>query len=209
MPFKRSALVLIFGLCWAVPLAAQPAGDSGRSGPLAEVCAKVLCRKPGHVVPLRMADGKVFEATTEGYPYLDEDGGVFIYPGETIAITLEKKGGRLDPQLASVTGLDGAVNLAVKPASTRTVSFAFKQDPKIGMVLTATNATNLAIKYDARMFVPGPEGVKPHPTTMCPLLPPQGTAQTYSGVEDWPHPIVMLVLRNIRIQPDGAPRTCN
>src|SRR4051812_24798985 len=208
MPWKRPALVVMFGLGWVAPLSAQPASDSGRSEPLA-VCAKVLCRKPGHAVQLRLGDGKVFETATEGYPYLDDENGVFIYPGETIAITLEKKGGELDAQLAGVTGLDGAVDLPVKPASTHTLSFTFKQDPKVGMILTATNATNLALKYDARMFVPTPEGVKPIRTSVCPLLPPQGTAPTFSGVEDWPHPIVMMVLRNIRIQPDGAPQTCN
>ena len=49
--------------------------------------------------------------------------------------------------------------------------------------------------------------------TALQLFPDQLTlrlsAPTFSGVEDWPHPIVMMVLRNIRIQPDGAPQTCN
>lgn len=154
-----------------------------------------------------MGDGKVFETATEGYPYLDSEGTVLIYPGEKIAITLEKKGSGLDAQLASVTGLDGPLDLPANPAPT--LRFEFEQDPKLGMMLTATNATNLGIKYDAQMFVPTPNGVKLAHTSICPLMPPQGISPTFSGFENWPHPIVLMVISNIRVQPDDAPRTCN
>jgi hypothetical protein len=208
MPWKRPARVLMFGLWCVAPASAQPANDSGRSEALAAVCAKVLCRKPGHVFQLHMADGKIFETTTEGYPYLDDKGAVLIYPGETIAITLEMQGGGLRAQLTNVMGLDGPLDLPAGSASLSTLSFTLKQDPKIGMMLTATNAINLAIKYDAQMFVPTPAGVKLVHTSICPLLPPQGDAKTFSGLENWPYPIVMMVLSNIRVQPDGASRTC-
>ena len=59
------------------------------------------------------------------------------------------------------------------------------------MLLTIHNNTKQTLNVDALMTVPEKKEIAK--TTILPIQP------GLSGFESWPHPIVQLVLRNIRI----------
>jgi hypothetical protein len=61
------------------------------------------------------------------------------------------------------------------------------------------------------MFVPDPASgnARGSRTTACPVLPPQANSPSFSDIESWPQPAVMLIIGNIRALAPDAPRTCN
>ena len=65
-------------------------------------------------------------------------------------------------------------------------------DSKAMMMLHIHNNTKLTLDMDALMTMPDRKGVTK--TTIIPI--PAGL----SSFESWPHPIIQLVLRNIRIK---------
>jgi hypothetical protein len=79
------------------------------------------------------------------------------------------------------------------------------------MMLTVTNKTRVTVKYDTVMFVPDPPsgGARGGRTSACPVMSPQGSSSSFSAFESWPHPIVMVLITNIRPLPADAAMVCN
>jgi hypothetical protein len=179
---------------------------------LAALCARVACRKLPRQVSLRMGDNSSFQIATRMLPYFDDKGTLIIFPGETITLSYAGDDAKLEhPALSSVIDPAGPVEL-LPPLSGRAVSFRLEQmDGKPDMMLTTTNATKAIVKFDAVMFVPDPASgnARGSRTSTCPILPPQGSAPGFRGFENWPQPVVMLLIGNIRALDAAAPRACN
>ena len=54
---------------------------------LADLCARVTCRKLPRQVSLRMGDNSSFQIGTRMLPYFDDKGTLVIFPGETITLS--------------------------------------------------------------------------------------------------------------------------
>jgi hypothetical protein len=174
---------------------------------LADVCAKVACRKSTRTITLRTKDGRE-ELDTAPIPYLDPEGNLLIYPGETITIAFSKDGSG-KARLLKVSDPSGQTDFGSLAAPEASVEFRFQQlDGKPDMVLNVQNATSAMIKYDAVQFVVGAQGFQPSPTSSCPVFPPGRGQTTFGGIEHWPYPIADLLIQNIRPLSATADRAC-
>lgn len=61
------------------------------------------------------------------------------------------------------------------------------------------------VPHDYELAADGMRAVR---TSSCPLLAPQSGEKSFSGIEHWPHPVMMLAIADIRILPKGAPYAC-
>ncbi len=126
-------------------------------------------------------------------PYVYQD-DVYLFKGDSFGIDLQITNGvigrisyQLDTNKASVT---------------LRFTQEVRKDGEAMMMLVIKNQTDRKLYIDALMTVP--EREKPRDTSILPIGP------GLVGYESWPHPIVQLVLRNIRLQekpgtePDGA-----
>lgn len=214
---KCLSLIAVFiGLAGPVQAVETPAGPQSDRAAAAEAqakadqelaahCQKVVCRKVSRLVTLQMRDKTSFETNTRLVPYFDDNGALAIFPGETISLSYASDDTKLEhPVLSSVVDPAGPVDLP--SSSGLTISFKFEQKTDgPDMMLVVTNSTKAKVKYDAVMFVPDASGVHAARTSACPLMPPQGGQPSFSGFEHWPHPIVMLLISNIRaLEPSGS-----
>src|ERR1700761_491654 len=92
-----------------IPAFGQPSGDAGAQT-LKQVCAQVPCRS-ANTLTLRARDGRMGQVDIDPYPYLDPDGDVVIYAGETITLALAKDGSG-PPRLLKVVDPRGAHQFA-------------------------------------------------------------------------------------------------
>jgi len=201
--------VVAFSLVAADMGQAQQSPDAAQA--LAQVCAKLACRKGGSAVLLRLPENHGFEIKTQPYPYLDDRDSVILYPGETVTIGFNKTGDALGrPVLVKVSDANGPVDIGTPGTAAATLSFTLKQsEGKTDMMLTAANGVPAMLKYDAIMFAPTASGIRPMRTSSCPLMPPQGGAQAFSGFESSPQPFVMMAITNIHALAPGAAVSCN
>jgi hypothetical protein len=215
-------MAVVLGLGPSAALAAEPPGAADHAAAaeaqakaaadLAALCARVTCRKIPRQVSLRMRDNSSFQIGTRMLPYFDDKGTLIIFPGESITLSYADDDAKLEhPVLSSVIDPAGPVELP-PPASKANITFELKQMyGKPDMMLSVTNTTRATVKFDTVMFVPDPASgnARGSRTTACPVLPPPGSAPSFSDFENWPQPIVMLLIGNIRAQDPSAPRTCN
>lgn len=189
----------------AMPALGQPPGKEAAAQALKQVCAQVPCRKITTTLILRKADGSTGNFDTRPYPYFDPDGGLFIYPGETITLGLAKNGSG-KPRLLKAVDVDGAHQFAQPAAGEATLEFTLKQiEGKPDMMLNVSNSTGAVIKYDTWMTtVDG----RTSSTSSCPVFPPGRGQASFGGIEHWPHPIVSLLIENVRALGASADRAC-
>jgi len=207
------------GLCLAGPAfaAVDPTGQMpdpaamAHAQALKDACSKFDCRQCVRTLYLRMPDGKRLEASTDRYPYVDDKGTIIIYPDETIAVVSTGQGEKLGPPaLVSVIGPDGPVALRAAPKQPANLTFAFKEFEagKSGMLLDVTNQIDAALEYDATMVVWAGSGFRFVHTSVCRLMPPQLGQANFHWFENWPHPVVMLIISNIHGLPKNSPQRC-
>lgn len=115
-------------------------------------------------------------------PYFSEN-DVYLFSGENFGVNLDIKG-------------DVVVEVAYQPDAKKSdVWFSFKQAKElpggIGMMLIIQNKSKSRISLDALMTVPGKKEILK--TSIVPIN------AGLSDYEEWPHPIVQLVLRNFRL----------
>ena len=197
-------MLLLLNSCVG-PMAAE--GDPmAAASDLAAACARSVCRTEVKRLTLNAENGR-FEYMTDLFPYADS-GTVSIFPGETIVVEFESDTAVSTPRFVKVTdhGHDAGTQegMAVaSPGAKPTISFEFRQDPdKPSMTLEVSSTLGTLVKYDALMWVPTPNGIRPARTSSCPLFAAR-------GFETWPHPIVMLVLTNFRVLPrEGGTIVC-
>jgi hypothetical protein len=216
-------MAAIWGLGLSAAWAAEPPGGVDHAAAveaqakaaqdLAALCARVTCRTTPRNLSLRMRDISNFEIGTRMLPYFDDKGTLIIFPGETITLSYPGDDAKLEhPVLSSVSDPAGPVTPPPPPSSSATVSFELEQmDGKADMMLTVTNKTRATVKFDTVMFMPDPASgnARGSRTTACPVLPPPGAAPSFSDLENWPQPVVMLLIGNIRALAADAPHTCN
>ena len=215
MGMRLYGLFPAFCLVFAGSIAmAAPEGDASQNQQqqqaqaLADTCAKVACRKQSRSITLRASGSNVARFPTQLFPYLDTKGQLIIYPGETITLALPQDG-KGAPALAKVADENGEVEIRPLAGGEASLSFSFKQmDGKPDMLLTVTNSVAATFKYDTVMLAATPNGMRPSPTSTCPLLPPQGSAPSFSGLEHWPYPIALLLISNIRPLAAGDDKSC-
>ncbi len=179
------------------------------------VCEKVVCRKAAHDITLRLPETEnLFKVKSALYPYLDQQGTVILYPGDIIAIAIDKNGDALgEARLLHVEDAAGPVDVGGPPqpdTGAGTLSFNLQQNKDdAGMTLVVTNTIDATIKYTAQIFVPTSKGMQSGRTSICPLSPPQKPAASFTGHEAWPYPIAMAVITNIHALPKGSPMSCD
>jgi hypothetical protein len=137
-------------------------------------------RKP-FTLSLQIDKEKKYEEKFERHPYVHKN-DVYLFSGDDFGVSLQREGAAIK----SVTH---------QPDATKAdITMKFSQELKDGepsmMMLVIKNNTKDTVYVDALMTMPGKKGV--FKTTILPLGP------GLSGYESWPHPIVQLVLRNIR-----------
>ncbi len=197
-------------LCGMLLLAATPAFGQPASDPdarIKQMRAQVPCRNVTKI-PLRGPDGRVGEVETGPYPYLDPSGNLIIYPGETITLALAKDGTGM-PRLLKFADAKGAQQFAQPSANDATLEFQFSQmDGKTDMMLMVSNATSAVIKYDAVMSAVSDRGIDRVGTSTCPVNPPSSGQAAFFNTESWQHPIMRMIIRNIRPLAASASRAC-
>jgi hypothetical protein len=163
--------------------AEKPVGGTEAVAPAS--CETVLCRDPG-TVNMQLENGEPYIIKIDApTPYVDKD-VVTILPGETLFIEGDTDG-------------DNLVNLRAvskerDPA--RTVTFEFSEPGDLTM-LKVTNGFPQAVKFHAKMRIPGQEGWRE--TSTCPVGP-----NGFQSFESWPHPISGLMLMDFRLGSDNA-----
>lgn len=115
-------------------------------------------------------------------PYV-HNGDVYLFKGDEFGLTLNVQGN----SIASVKYQSDTKKADVTLKFTQEV----RRDGSAMMMLRIHNNTKHTLNMDALMTVPGRKGIAK--TSILPVGP------GLSDFESWPHPIVQLVLRNIRI----------
>jgi hypothetical protein len=215
----RKSLVLgLLALSFSRTLAAETAAPdkpvaamtpAERAAIREAACQKALCRKTPHDISLRMPQDHFFKYATSNLPFVDADGVVTLYPGDRISVSVPAEG---KPVLLAARDGDTAVDVAQPsvPVDASRLTFAFTQmDGQAGMMLVAGNIGAATLKYDGIIIYATPQGTKVAGTSLCPLMPSPKPGVEFSGFENWPQPAIMLVIRNIRMLPKGAPMSCN
>lgn len=109
---------------------------------------------------------------------------VYLFSGESFGLKL----GVTNGEISTVT--------YQKEKAGADIEVEFKQEVKKDgdamMMLVLKSNIKEVLYLDALMTVPGKKGI--HKTSILPLQP------GLMGFESWPHPIVQLVLRNLRLQ---------
>jgi hypothetical protein len=130
---------------------------------------------------LRIDNEHYYQEHLEKIPYVS-GGNVYLFIGERFGINLTIQGDRI-------------THVAYQPDLAKAdMTFAFSQekaDNGLMTLLTTRNKTSHRIFLDALMTVPQSKDI--HSTTILPI------DAGLSNYESWPHPIVQLVLTNIRL----------
>jgi hypothetical protein len=133
---------------------------------------------------LRVDKDHVYEERYERkIPYVADD-NVYLFSGESFGLKLVVTNG----EILTVT--------YQKEQAGSDIGLEFRQDVQPNgdamMLLVLKSHIKKTVYMDALMTTPGRKGI--HKTTILPLQP------GLTGYESWPHPIVQLVLGNLRLQ---------
>jgi hypothetical protein len=132
---------------------------------------------------LRVDKDHYYEERFEKAPYV-ADNDIYFFAGDHFGINVTMKGDQ-------ISGVSYQPNVAKAD-----VEFKFTQDKapdgRAMMMLVITSKLKRQLFVDALMTVPGKKEI--YKTSVLPVQP--GLA----GFESWPHPIVQLVLRNLRFK---------
>jgi hypothetical protein len=155
-----------------------PSGQEGQNLPDPR-SEGVIFREP-FTLKLKGQGGSNFEQHFDKTPYV-KDGMIYIFPGEKFGVNAAVDGEK-------IAGLSYVSN----PAKAD-VRLEFAEKVSGGNVMTLLiieNHLKQTLYLDAGMRVPNREGA--YKTSVLPVLAGK------SGFESWPHPIVLLMLRNLR-----------
>jgi hypothetical protein len=185
------AAVILLSLVGPVCLGQTQLSEEDAAKDPGRTCERVLCRDATTVRVLQ-EDGSTLEVSLPArLPFVQPNGWITIFPGEEIFIEVDVEGDRVsNPR---------AVRNTESPTTTLTFKFWQAPNRKDSFLLIA-NPFPRPVKFNLGMR-PVPEE-RLRKTTSCPVL--AGRTQ----VEHWPHPIVQLVIANIRFLPEGAERKC-
>ena len=156
---------------------AQPATDG--------ICAEVACR-PEQTVTLDVDAEHYIELPVGGTPYAYER-FISLFPGDEFSVRARIVDGEIQ-SLSFQT--DGSV-------ADNSIGVSFSQGKEIGdglgMLLIVTNPFDRYLRYAA--YIQTLDGEEYGYTSSCPVGP------GISTVEQWPYPIIHLVMADVRLLP--------
>ncbi len=183
----------------------------------AATCGTQACRKGGFSIAIRSDDKTSTAIPVVRSPYVLPNGGITIYPGETIAIQFTLTGDKLSapkflkayaPRLPAQVSANGKLSdnpdnaalakddAATLPPNTLLLSYGqFKGQG--GMVLELEHNMPKTVKVDALMAMIQSGGYVKKPASTCPVRP------KLVGFETWPQALGPMVLANARFAADG------
>ena len=155
----------------------SPAADD----PAGKTVEDVVFREP-FTLNLHVDKENYYEEKFGKIPYVHK-GNVYLFKGDAFGLTLDIKDDvireiKYQPDLEKA---DVTLNFTQKVQADKTAM----------MMLVIRNNTEHKLNFGAIMTVPGKKGI-----AKTSILPVEAGL---SGYESWPHPIVQLVLREIRI----------
>ena len=202
------------------------AGTGRADNPETDVCTQTACREGGFDVAVSVDKEHYTTVPVSHSPYVLPDGAILVFPGETLVFELPVADGKTgtakfvaeyaptmpverDPNgppapvrdLPKLKGEMPEEILAAFPEGTFIVSYG-QLERGAGMCLMLMHNLPHNMKLDAVMSVIKPGKYELHPTSTCPLKP------KIFSLEHWPHLIGPMILKNIRILPDGADMRC-
>lgn len=202
--------IIVLGLVMASAQAAEP-------DPAAAICAKTACRAGGFSIKVSVDKEHFTSLAVTHSPYVEEDGTILIFPGETLVFRLPAEGDKLGapqfvaeyapqmpaerdtPDSRSLPKLSGALPadvLAPFPTGSFVISYGQRGREPSTYLIMAHNLPQ-TLKLDAVMMIIRPGKYEPHATSTCPLM------SKVFGFEHWPHPIGPMLLKNIRVPTGG------
>jgi hypothetical protein len=218
----RRVLTLVIAIFALGFSGAALAADQG-----SDDCAKTQCREGGFQIALTVDKEHYTTIPVTHSPYVLPDGAILIFPGETLVFRLPLDGDKIgtpvfvaeyapempaerDPNappppfrdLPKLKGDLGADQLAPFPEGTFIVSYG-QHGREPGMFMVMMHNLPKTAKLDAVMSIITPGKYELHPTSTCPLMP------KIFGMENWPHPIGPMILKNLRVLPDGSGIVCD
>ncbi|HEV3300528.1 MAG TPA: hypothetical protein VG055_12850 [Planctomycetaceae bacterium] len=156
--------------------------------------ADAVFREP-FTLKLHVDKERYYEEKIGKIPYVHK-GMVYLFKGDEFGLTL-------DIQNNTVRGVEYQKDLK-KAHVTLKFTQEVRPDGTAMMMLHIHNNTKQTLNFDALMTVPTEKAI--FKTTILPVRPGLGDFET------WPHPIVQLVLRNIRIakpNPNFRPKSAS
>jgi hypothetical protein len=138
------------------------------------------------VLKIRIDSGHYYEEKFDKVPYV-ADNEVYLFAGENFGINVTI----VENEISQIT--------YQRDPTKANVNFTFtqKESPSgLMMLLLIRNKLKRSLLLDAKMTVPGQKGI--YKTSVLPVK------AGLSNVESWPHPIVQLVLGNLRFSEDEA-----
>jgi len=170
-----STLLLTINLIIVVSLAHSYQGMAASE-------AELVFRKP-FTLKLHVDKDHYYEETFDRkIPYV-ADNDVYLFSGESFGLKLNIMNGKIGPVTYNKEKAGADIELEFTQKT--------QKDGNPMMMLVIKSNIKQILYMDALMTVPGKEGI--YKTNILPLQP------GLSGYESWPHPIVQLVLRNLRL----------
>jgi hypothetical protein len=140
---------------------------------------QVPLREP-FTLKLKLPGGSNYEEHFDPIPYV-KDGSIYIFPGENFGLNAQVDG-------------DKITNLSyVKNADKADIRLKFTEQgggKGVMMLLVIESKLKQTLYLDAAMQIPNRKGE--YKTSILPVFAGKG------GFESWPHPISLLILRNLR-----------
>ena len=160
-------------------------GSSFAQSAADKICAEVPCR-PEQTVTLDIDAERYMEAPIGGTPYAYER-SISLFPGDEFSVRARIEDGEIQSLSYEPDGSNGD----------DTIRVSFEQakefEDGIGMRLIVTNPFDRHLRYEA--YIQTPEGEEYDYTSSCPVNP------GISTVEQWPYPIIHLVMTDVRLLP--------
>jgi len=129
---------------------------------------------------LKLPGGGNYEERFDQTPYV-KDGSIYIFPGEKFGVNAQVDGDKI----ASLSYVKNPAKADVRLELTEQ-----RGGQGVMMLLVIESKLKQTLYLDAGMQVPNRKGA--YKTSILPVLAGK------SGFESWPHPISLLILRNLR-----------
>jgi hypothetical protein len=185
---NRAILPLLLGLSLVsvICLAAEPKAEEAKA--IAEIEVEKLSFREPFTLKLRVDKEHYYEENFDRKIPFVAHNKVYLFAGESFGLKL----GIANGEFSTVT--------YQKEKKGADIEAKFKQEMQANgdamMMLTLKSNIKQVLYLDALMTVPGEKGI--HKTSILPLQP------GLTGYETWPHPIVQLVLTNLRFKEETS-----
>lgn len=158
----------------------SPQAPSQDLSPSRQQKSDELALRDPFTLKLKLQGGSNYEEHFDAVPYV-KDGSIYIFPGEKFGVNAQVDGDKI----ASLSYVKDAAKADIRREFTERGG-----GNGVMMLLVIENKLKQTLYLDAGMQVPNRKGA--YKTSILPVI--GGKA----GFESWPHPISLLILRNLR-----------